>query len=125
VYSQYVLDNRKAEQIISFGLTFFASLLEHPGIWDADIISPNDPDSGAQEWIEQNIFTSDIISQILRACVCKFLILTSEEALLWKDDALKFFINMKEESNEVKGNFLRLKALRLIAAVELRFSKHF
>lgn len=27
---------------------------------------------------------------------------------------------MKEESNEVKGNYLRQKALRLIAAIELR-----
>ena len=38
----------------------------------------------------------------------------------WKDDSLKFFIDMKEESNEVKGNYLRQKALRLIAAIELR-----
>jgi len=62
LFQHYFADNRKAEQIISFGLSFFASLLEHPGVWDTDILSPNDPDTGAQEWIEQNIFTCDLIS---------------------------------------------------------------
>jgi hypothetical protein len=32
---------------------------------------------------------------------------------------------MKEESNEVKGNLLRNKALRVIAAIDLRFSEIF
>jgi hypothetical protein len=32
---------------------------------------------------------------------------------------------MKDASNTVKGNFLRERSLRLIAAIELRFTIHF
>ena len=32
---------------------------------------------------------------------------------------------MKDASNSVKGNFLRERSLRLIAAIELRFTDHF
>jgi|694.fasta_scaffold141989_2 hypothetical protein len=48
----YLKDDRKAEQILSFGLSFFASLLEHPGIWDTEIMDPNNPDTLAEDWIK-------------------------------------------------------------------------
>lgn len=51
-----------------------------------------------------------------------YLVLTDEEVQLWKEDPFEYFIQTKEQSNQVKGNFLREKALRLIAAIELRFT---
>lgn len=54
-----------------------------------------------------------------------YLVLTDEEIALWKEDPFEFFIATKEASNQVKGNFLREKALRLIAAIELRFTQFF
>ena len=49
--------------------------------------------------------------------VTKYLILTTDEIQLWKDDSLKFFLHMKNQSNEVKGNYLREKAKCLIAGI--------
>jgi hypothetical protein len=54
-----------------------------------------------------------------------YLVLTDEEVQLWKEDPFEYFIQTKEQSNQVKGNYLREKALRLIAAIELRFTKFF
>lgn len=53
------------------------------------------------------------------------MILSAEEVDSWRDDSLKFFLDMKEESNENKGALLRGRAKRLIAGVELRFSEVF
>jgi hypothetical protein len=39
-----------------------------------------------------------------------YIILTQEEIEKWKDDSLDFYISQKEESNEVRGNYLRDKA---------------
>lgn len=59
---------------------------------------------------------------LLRTTVVQFMILSQEEVDQWKDDSLKFFLDMKEESNENKGALLRGRAKRFIAALELRFS---
>ena len=59
---------------------------------------------------------------MLRMIVAQYVILSAEELSLWQEDSLKFFLHMKYQSNEVKGNFLREKARSLIAGVQLRFS---
>ena len=60
--------------------------------------------------MENTFFTKDRIHNILTVIVTKYLILTSEEMQLWQEDSLKFFLHMKIQSNEVKGNYLREKA---------------
>ena len=55
----------------------------------------------------------------------QYLLLSEEEVEVWKEDSLKYFIDMKEESNETKGALLRDRAKRLIAGIDLRFSNHF
>ena len=54
-----------------------------------------------------------------------FLILTNDEIEEWQNDSLAFFISMKSEDNFTKGNYLREKANRLVAAVQLRFEPLF
>lgn len=65
------------------------------------------------------------MQHILRTVVTQYLILTKEEVALWQEDSLKFFLYMKYQSNEVKGNLLRDKARGLIAGIQLRFSQVF
>jgi hypothetical protein len=57
--------------------------------------------------------------------VTEYLVLTNEEIEMWREDSLKFFLHMKLDSNEIKGNFLRDKAKALIAGIQLRFGPHF
>jgi len=38
---------------------------------------------------------------------------------------LKFYLHARNESNEIKGNFLREKAQRLLAGTQLRLDAHF
>jgi len=51
--------------------------------------------------------------------------LTPEEIDLWKNESLKYFLHMKNTSNEIKGNYLREKAKNLIASIRLRFDPLF
>ena len=60
----------------------------------------------------------------MKVIVTQYLVLTTEEIQLWQEDSLKFFLHMKNLSNEVKGNYLRDKAKSLIAGIQLRFSQH-
>jgi hypothetical protein len=59
------------------------------------------------------------------ALVTKYIIFTKEELDLWQEDSLKFFLNMKYQSNEIKGNYLRERAKNLIASIRLRFDPYF
>jgi hypothetical protein len=61
----------------------------------------------------------------LQTLTQSYIILTAKEVEKWQDDSLDFFLNQKEESNEVSGNFLRNKAKALIAAISLRFGSTF
>ena len=99
-------------------------MLEAPGIWDHALVADQDQkDSGADQWLTDNVFTDDFLGQLLKQVTIKFLILSEDEVELWKEDSLKYFIDMKEESNETKGNYLRGKANRVIAGISLRFEK--
>jgi uncharacterized protein Usg len=52
IYRQYIEEEVPyAEQTLSYALTFFASLLEHPAIWDQDVLSPNSEKESAEAWI--------------------------------------------------------------------------
>lgn len=55
----------------------------------------------------------------------KYLMLTSEEITAWQTDSLVYFLEVKSESNVTKGNFLREKANRLVAGIQLRFEHLF
>ena len=55
----------------------------------------------------------------------KYLIYTEEEIESWKENSLKFYLDAKNKSNEKKGNYLREKSLRLIAAIQLRLDPKF
>lgn len=114
-----------AEEILGFGVTWIRGLLDNPGIWISDMIF-SDRDSEqtgkAEEYLEKTFFTEERIHTILRVVVTKYLVLTTEELQLWQEDSLKFFLHMKNLSNEVKGNYLRDKSKSLIAGIQLRFS---
>lgn len=62
---------------------------------------------------------------MLSQLVLNYLPLTNEEIEMWKEDSLKFFMHMRYQSNEVKGNMLRDKAKSLMAGIQLRFPKAF
>lgn len=103
-------------------------MLDNPAIWVSDLLfSDRDAsDTGqAEEYLEKQFFTQERLELILRVIVTQYLVLTNEELQMWQEDSLKFFLHMKLESNEVKGNLLREKAKALIAGIQLRFSKHF
>ena len=63
--------------------------------------------------------------QLLQSIAQKFLILTPDEIQKWQDDSLEFFINQKEQANDIRGNFLRDKSNDLIAALGLRYGPMF
>lgn len=63
--------------------------------------------------------------QIFSALTRKYLVYTTEEINIWKEDSLKFYLDAKNESNETKGNYLREKAQRLLANTQLRLDSHF
>jgi hypothetical protein len=79
----------------------------------------------AEEFLEKTFFTEARIHHILKVIVTEYILITNEELSLWQEDSLKFFLHMKLQSNEVKGNYLREKAKGLIAGIQLRFSSHF
>ena len=71
------------------------------------------------------MFTEYTVIELLKFCTTKYLPLTSDEIAQWKEDSLEHFISQKEQSNTIKGNYLRNRAMRLIAAIDLRFSAYF
>lgn len=118
--SKYTSDNSKAEEILGFGISWIKGLLDNPAIWISDMIySDRDADSTgeAEAYLEKAFFTQERLHQILRVILTKYLTLTSEEIAQWQDDSLKFFMQLKEASNEIRGNFLREKAKGLIAGI--------
>lgn len=60
---------------------------------------------------------------MLSSIASKFVILTAQELDLLREDELKFYIQQKDLSNETRGNFLRDKALQVVANMIMRFSK--
>lgn len=118
----------KAERVLSFGITWIKSLLDNPGIWVSDMLfSDRDPEQTNQieEYLEKTYFTGERVHTILHVILTQYIILTREEIEQWKEDSLKFFLQMKYQSNEVKGNLLRDRAKSLIAGIQLRFGQHF
>jgi hypothetical protein len=116
------------EEILGFGVSWIKGLLDNPSIWVSDMLfSDRDQESTgkAEEFLEKTFFTEARIHHILKVIVTEYILLTNEELALWQEDSLKFFLHMKLQSNEVKGNFLREKAKGLIAGIQLRFSSHF
>ena len=110
----------KAESILSFGISFIKGLLDNPALWESDLpYSDRDPESSSQaeDYLENTFFTGERIQHILTVIVTKYLILTKEEIELWRDESLKFFLYMKYQSNEVKGNLLRERSKNLIAGI--------
>jgi hypothetical protein len=62
---------------------------------------------------------------MLKTIVTKYIIYTKEEFNVWSEDSLRFFIIMKNQSNEIKGNFLREKGKGLIGGIKMRFESFF
>ena len=62
---------------------------------------------------------------MLSVVTVNYLVYSEEEIEQWKNDSLEFYLSMKEQSNETKGNYLRDRSERFLAAVELRFTKVF
>ncbi len=113
---------------MGFGISWIRGLLDNPAIWVSDMIySDRDAEQTgqAEDYLEKTFFTVDRIHHIITVIVRCYLGLTREELQLWQEDSLKFFLHMKYQSNEVKGNYLREKARSLIAGIQLRFGPHF
>lgn len=62
---------------------------------------------------------------MLSVVTVNYLVYSEEEIESWKKDSLEFYLSMREQSNEAKGNYLREKAEKFLAAVELRFTAVF
>jgi len=78
-----------------------------------------------EEFISKMIFTDDRVLEILQTVTQKYIILTEQEIEKWNEDSLEFYINQKEQSNDIRGNYLRDKAKQLIASLSLRFGPTF
>ena len=115
------------ETILSYAISFTYCLLENPGIW-GDIPSYGDEEEDAanpEHFVEQNIFPPERIKSLLTSLTMKYLMLTNDEIKAWETDSLAYFMDVKSESNVTKGNFLREKANRLVAGIQLRFEALF
>ena len=124
------------ERILSYGISFIFSVLEDPNIWKSDFMGFEDvaevqeetkgEDPLAAEKYAQNVLFSEANAmKIFSALTRKYLVYTNEEIEQWKEDSLKFYLHARNESNEIKGNFLREKAQRLLAGTQLRLDAHF
>jgi hypothetical protein len=111
------------ESIISYSISFAYCLLENPGIWGD--IPDGDDNSGPEKFVEANIFTADKVKSMLQTLTMKYLLLTNDEVAAWQADPLAYFMDVKSESNVTKGNYLREKANRLVAGIQLRFEPLF
>lgn len=117
-----------AEDVIGNSLDYFRGLLEDPYIWASDLagFGHESPDSEKVEaFISENLFTQARVTEMLQTITEKYLILTPQEIEKWKESSLEFYINQKEQANDVSGNYLREKCQLLIASIELRFGAHF
>ncbi len=85
----------------------------------------DDQDSEIEQFVEQTILSEANIHTILATIESKFFPLTKQELKLWEKDCLKFFIQQKEQSNEVKGNYLRERAALVIGGLKIRCEQHF
>jgi hypothetical protein len=111
------------EEILSYGISFFTGLLTNTAIWQPDILLHDNSlgekemqaSEKAQQVLDQNMFSEANIHRILQVLTVHYLILTKEEVEAWQADPLKFYMDAKNESNECKGNYLRGKAMNLIA----------
>lgn len=113
------------------------SLLEDPNIWRSSLIPIQEFNFGggtgeeskdeleAERFCETVLFSQANTLKIYQALTRKFLVYTNEEIELWKADSLKFYLDLKDESYECKGNFLRENALRLLAGTQLHLDEHF
>jgi len=70
------------------------------------------------------MFSKPQVDQILMSLL-KYMQYTDEEVEQWGEDSLKFYIQMKYESNVTKGNYIREKALRVVAGIDLRLNPLF
>lgn len=117
-----------SESLLGFGLSYFKGLLDNVSLWVSDLLfseRDSEASSDAEVFLTNHIFTPVNIDKIMKTVVTKYLILSTEEIQLWKEDSLKFFIHMKFQSNEVKGNFLREKARTLLSGLQFRFGTHY
>ena len=98
-------------------------------MWTSDMLAfGGEAEAGLpdlESHLNAEIFTASRVSQLLESVVHKFLILTPDEIQKWQDDSLEFFINQKEQANDIRGNFLRDKSNDLIAALGLRYGPMF
>lgn len=62
---------------------------------------------------------------MLSVVTVNYLVYCEEEIEEWKKDSLEFYLSMRDQSNETKGNYLREKAEEFLAAVMLRFTTDF
>ena len=79
----------------------------------------------AEKYAQNVLFSEANAMKIFSALTRKYLVYTNEEIEQWKEDSLKFYLHARNESNEIKGNFLREKAQRLLAGTQLRLDAHF
>jgi hypothetical protein len=103
LHSNYLTDNSKAEEILGYGISWIKNLLDNPAIWVSDMLySDRDADTTgeAETYLEQKFFTKERLMHILRVILTKYLTLTKEELECWQEDSLKFFLYLKESSNE-------------------------
>lgn len=115
----------KVEETFGCALDFFRNILQDCSIWQSDMLG-FDPSETSNEMLEelitQHIFNEARVHEMLSAIVSKFAILTQQELELLKEDELRFYVQQKDQSNETKGNFLRDKALQVVANLTMRFA---
>lgn len=109
------------ESVLSYAISFTYSMLENPALWsdipDGDVEDSESPES----FLTAQVFTAERVKNLLTTLTMKYLMLTTDEITAWQTDSLAYFLDVKSESNVTKGNFLREKANRLVAAIQLRY----
>lgn len=104
----------KVEETFGCALDFFRNILQDCAIWEQDMLGFDPSETSnekLEEFITENIFNEARVHEILSSIVSKFVILNKHELELLQEDELKFYVQLKDLSNETKGNFLRDKAL--------------
>jgi len=85
------------------------------------MLGGNPEDNSLETFVSEKLYDENSLMTILKILTENYIVFTAKEVEKWQQDSLDFFLNQKEESNEVSGNFLRNKSKQLIAAISLRF----
>ena len=116
-------DSAVAEEILGNSLCYFKGLLDDPSIWKSDMTGFDFTEAeeeskdaeDLEEFVTQQIFDTEKVFGMLSDITHRYIIFSENEIEKWNENSLEFYMDQKEQKNEMKGNFLREKAREMIA----------